>query len=85
MLAITVDDTLALPRILWPDPAASKPRPVAEVTTAHRQVEGAGFSVRRPFPGELSLARADLFLLPTTLTRTGRAVWVRLPPEMSMR
>ena len=63
MPAITVDDTLALPRIPRPDPAASKPRPVAEVTTAHRQVEGAGFSVRRPFPGELSLARADPFLL----------------------
>jgi redox-sensitive bicupin YhaK (pirin superfamily) len=31
--------------------------------TAHRQTEGAGFSVRRPFPGELSLADADPFLL----------------------
>ena len=63
MPAITVDDTLALPRIPRPDPAASTPRPVAEVITAHRQVECAGVSVRRPFPGELSLASADPFLL----------------------
>jgi redox-sensitive bicupin YhaK (pirin superfamily) len=31
--------------------------------TAHRQVEGAGFEVRRPFPGALSLTDADPFLL----------------------
>jgi quercetin 2,3-dioxygenase len=63
MPAITVDDTLVLPRIARPDPATSRPRPVAEVITAHRQLEGAGFSVRRPFPGELSMAEADPFLL----------------------
>src|ERR1700694_902934 len=63
MPAITVDDTLVLPRIPRPDPALSRPRPVAEVVTAHRQLEGAGFSVRRPFPGELSMAEADPFLL----------------------
>ena len=63
MPAITVDDTLVLPRIPRPDPATSRPRPVAEVVTAHRQLEGAGFSVRRPFPGELSMAEADPFLL----------------------
>ena len=63
MPAITVDDTLVLPRIPRPDPAQSTPRPVAEVVTAHRQVEGGGFSVRRPFPGGLSLAGADPFLL----------------------
>jgi redox-sensitive bicupin YhaK (pirin superfamily) len=63
MPAITVDDTLVLPRVPRPDPAASTPRPVAEVITAPRQVEGAGFSVRRPFPGGLSLARSDPFLL----------------------
>jgi quercetin 2,3-dioxygenase len=63
MPAITVDDTLVLPRVPRPDPATSTARPVAEVVTAHRQVEGAGFSVRGPFPGELSLARADPFLL----------------------
>jgi redox-sensitive bicupin YhaK (pirin superfamily) len=30
---------------------------------SHRQVEGAGFSVKRPFPGELSMADSDPFLL----------------------
>ncbi len=63
MPAITVDDTLVLPRIPRPDPAISRPRPVAELVTAHRQAEGAGFVVRRPFPGELSLVEADPFLL----------------------
>src|SRR5580692_10924244 len=63
MPAITVDDTLVLPRIPRPDPARSTPRPVAEVVTAHRQVEGGGFSVRRPFPGGLSFAGSDPFLL----------------------
>jgi quercetin 2,3-dioxygenase len=63
MPAITVDDTLVLPRIATPDPATSKARPVAKVITAHRQAEGAGFTVRRPFPGELSLVEADPFLL----------------------
>jgi redox-sensitive bicupin YhaK (pirin superfamily) len=33
------------------------------VVTAHRQVEGGGFSVRRPFPGGLSFAGSDPFLL----------------------
>jgi redox-sensitive bicupin YhaK (pirin superfamily) len=63
MPAITVDNTLVLPRVTRPDPAVSTPRPVAEVITAHRQMEGGGFSVRRPFPGELSMAAADPFLL----------------------
>jgi quercetin 2,3-dioxygenase len=63
MPAITVDDTLVLPRIPRPDPSVSHPRPVAKVVTAHRQTEGGGFSVRRPFPGELSMADADPFLL----------------------
>jgi redox-sensitive bicupin YhaK (pirin superfamily) len=63
MPAITVDDTLVLPRIPRPDPATATARPVAKVITAHRQSEGAGFSVRRPFPGDLSLTEADPFLL----------------------
>ncbi|MDQ1423921.1 MAG: quercetin 2,3-dioxygenase [Acidimicrobiaceae bacterium] len=63
MPAITVDDTLVLPRISRPDPAVSKPRPVARLVTAHRQLEGGGFTVRRPFPGELSMAESDPFLL----------------------
>jgi hypothetical protein len=63
MPAITVEDTLVLPRIARPDPAVSRARPVAAVVTAHRQTEGAGFVVSRPFPGVLSMAEADPFLL----------------------
>jgi redox-sensitive bicupin YhaK (pirin superfamily) len=37
-------------------------RPVSRVVTAHRQQEGAGFIVRRPFPGT-GLPLADPFLL----------------------
>jgi redox-sensitive bicupin YhaK (pirin superfamily) len=61
--AITVDDTLVLPRVTRPDPAVSVPRPIGKVITAHSQAEGAGFVVRRPFPGDLSLTEADPFLL----------------------
>jgi redox-sensitive bicupin YhaK (pirin superfamily) len=63
MPAITVDNTFVLPRIARPDPATSTPRSVAKVITAHRQLEGAGISIRRPFPGDLSLTEADPFLL----------------------
>jgi redox-sensitive bicupin YhaK (pirin superfamily) len=63
MPAITVDNTLVLPRIARPDPATSTPRLVDRVITARRQLEGAGFSIRRPFPGELALTAADPFLL----------------------
>ena len=63
MPAITVDDPLVLPRIPRPDPATSVQRPVSTVITAHSQAEGAGFVVRRPFPGDLSLTEADPFLL----------------------
>ena len=63
MPAITVDDPLVLPRIPRPDPATSRSRPVGRIVTAHRQTEGAGFVIRRPFPGELSMAEADPFLL----------------------
>src|SRR6202165_2722407 len=63
MPAITVDNTLVLPRIPRPDSATSTSRPVAKVITAHRQAEGGGFIVRRPFPGGLWLSEADPFLL----------------------
>jgi quercetin 2,3-dioxygenase len=63
MPAITVEDPLALPRIPRPDRTASQSRPVGRIVTAHRQTEGAGFVIRRPFPGELSMAEADPFLL----------------------
>jgi redox-sensitive bicupin YhaK (pirin superfamily) len=63
MPAITVDNPLVLPRITRADPTASRARPVARVVTAQRHIEGGGFTVRRPFPGELSLADTDPFLL----------------------
>ena len=63
MPAVTVGDTLVLPRLPRLAPESSRPRPVARVVTAHRQLEGAGFEIRRPFPGELSMAEADPFLL----------------------
>jgi len=63
MPAITVDNTLVLPRISRPDPSVSRPRPVTKVVTAQRAIEGAGFSIRRPFPGGLSFAESDPFLL----------------------
>jgi redox-sensitive bicupin YhaK (pirin superfamily) len=63
MPAITVEDTLVLPRVPRPDPSSSRPRPVADVLTAHSQMEGAGIAVRRPFPGELAMTQADPFLL----------------------
>jgi redox-sensitive bicupin YhaK (pirin superfamily) len=48
MPAITVTDTLALPRIAEP---AGATRPVRSVTTAPRGFEGEGFPVRRAFAG----------------------------------
>jgi redox-sensitive bicupin YhaK (pirin superfamily) len=63
MPAITVDNLLVLPRISRPDRAVSTPRPVSRVVSAHTQAEGAGFTVRRPFPGGMSLTEADPFLL----------------------
>ena len=50
MPAITVEDPLVLPRIPRPDTTTSRPRPVSRIVTAHRQTEGAGFVIRRPFP-----------------------------------
>jgi redox-sensitive bicupin YhaK (pirin superfamily) len=63
MPAIAVEDTLVLPRVPRPDPSSSRARPVADVATAHSQMEGGGIAVRRPFPGELTMAQADPFLL----------------------
>jgi redox-sensitive bicupin YhaK (pirin superfamily) len=63
MPAVTVEDTLVLPSISRPEAATSKPRPVAQVVSAHSQLEGAGVRIRRAFPGGLSLAEADPFLL----------------------
>src|SRR5580693_3730899 len=54
MPAVTVKDTLVLPRVPEPDPAATADRPVLTVTTAPSAYEGEGFPVRRAF------ARVDL-------------------------
>jgi redox-sensitive bicupin YhaK (pirin superfamily) len=61
MPAVTAD-TLTLPRILPPAPAETAYRPVTKIVTAHRQLEGEGFVVRRPFPSA-ELPMADPFLL----------------------
>ncbi|HEX8770830.1 MAG TPA: pirin family protein [Acidimicrobiales bacterium] len=50
MPAVTVDDTLALPRLPQPEPTAVE-RPVVSVTTAPSGFEGEGFPVRRAFAG----------------------------------
>lgn len=60
MPAVTAD-TLTLPR-LDALPAASDWRGVRKVVAAQKFLEGAGFQVRRPFPG-VELALADPFLL----------------------
>ncbi|SUA47284.1 Uncharacterised protein [Nocardia africana] len=74
MPAITVDDILVLPRLPRPE-QTMRQRPVRTVTTAHKQLEGAGFEVRRPFPS-LDVRTADPFILldhmgpsPTSPTR----------------
>ncbi len=51
MPAVTVDDTLALPRVHPPDATEGPPRPVRSVTTAPSGFEGEGFPVRRAFAG----------------------------------
>jgi quercetin 2,3-dioxygenase len=59
MPAVTAD-TLSLPRVPEPDPAAVA-RPVRTVTTAPRGLEGEGFPVRRAFHG-VDLAELDPFV-----------------------
>jgi redox-sensitive bicupin YhaK (pirin superfamily) len=61
MPAVTAD-SLTLPRVAAPPKTATAWRPVAKVVTAHRQLEGEGFVVRRPFPS-YDLSMADPFLL----------------------
>ncbi len=61
MPAVTVDNTLTLPRIPTPDPVASRPRPVVAVTTAPSGFEGEGFPVRRAFAG-VDLSALDPFV-----------------------
>ena len=61
MPAVTAE-TLTLPRLPALPERETAWRPVAGVVTAHRQLEGEGFEVRRPFPG-VDLPLADPFLL----------------------
>src|SRR5205814_4945833 len=61
MPAVTVSNTLALPRITSVDPAKAQLRPVKSVTSAPRGFEGEGFPVRRAFAG-VGLAELDPFI-----------------------
>ena len=61
MPAITVTNPDILPRIERPS-ATMAQRPLVSVVESHRQLEGAGFEVRRPFPNA-KLPMADPFLL----------------------
>ncbi len=61
MPAVTAD-TLTLPRLPSLPETGTAWRPVIKIVTAHRQLEGEGFVVRRPFPGA-DLSLADPFLL----------------------
>jgi redox-sensitive bicupin YhaK (pirin superfamily) len=62
MPAVTVENILLLPRIERPDPALSHFRPVLRIATAPKQLEGAGFQVRRAFPNA-EVNSPDPFLL----------------------
>jgi redox-sensitive bicupin YhaK (pirin superfamily) len=63
MPAITVDNPLVLPRVSRPASSSTTDRPVTKVVSAHRQIEGGGFEVFRPFPGSIELSESDPFLL----------------------
>ena len=62
MPAITVENTLVLPRLAAPAPDATS-RKVAQVVPSRHVVEGAGFEVWRPFPGGVDTHLADPFFL----------------------
>jgi redox-sensitive bicupin YhaK (pirin superfamily) len=57
MPAVTVADTLVLPRITSVDLSTAHIRPVRSISTAPRGFEGEGFPVRRAFAG---VSQADL-------------------------
>jgi quercetin 2,3-dioxygenase len=63
MPAVTIANLLVLPRVPRPDAARTIDRPVSRVVQSRRQMEGAGFEIWRPFPGPVSLAETDPFLL----------------------
>jgi quercetin 2,3-dioxygenase len=61
MPAVTVEDTLVLPRVGEPGPATSAERPVRTITTAPKGYEGEGFPVRRAFAG-VDMRQLDPFI-----------------------
>lgn len=61
MPAVTVDNLLVLPRLTKPALPATDRAP-QQIVTAHKQLEGEGFEVRRPFPSS-DLRGADPFIL----------------------
>ena len=61
MPAVTVEDTLVLPRVAEPDPGTSADRRVRTITTAPKGYEGEGFPVRRAFAG-VDLKQLDPFI-----------------------
>lgn len=63
MPAVYAENRLTLPRVSEPGPEALD-RPVRRLVTAPMLLEGAGFPVRRPFPGpEIGFRESDPFLL----------------------
>jgi redox-sensitive bicupin YhaK (pirin superfamily) len=60
MPAVTPTEPKSLPAVA---DATGTPRPVEQVGNAAHSFEGAGFPVRRPFPGALDQARTDPFLM----------------------
>ena len=61
MPAVTVEDTLVLPRVELVDPTSTRLREVKQRITAPRGFEGEGFPVRRAFAG-VSDANLDPFI-----------------------
>ncbi|MFZ0665416.1 MAG: pirin family protein [Acidimicrobiales bacterium] len=61
MPAVTVDDVLALPKVLIPEPGSTRQRPIKSITSAPSGLEGEGFPVRRAFAG-VSLDDLDPFI-----------------------
>jgi redox-sensitive bicupin YhaK (pirin superfamily) len=63
MPPVTVENTLVLPRIPRQDRVTARARSVMKIVDAEAGSEGAGVPIRRSFPGALSMADADPFLL----------------------
>jgi hypothetical protein len=72
MPAVTVENLLVLPRLPALEQSATVFRPVSLITTATSTLEGAGFPVRRAFPGAARPDLTDPFLL---LDQFGPVVW----------